>query len=168
MLNSSRAALYAFLAWRFTLTWSVVTISNQLLRLLQGRLVHCVGTEHLSHKSPSCKFKNLICIEYCGHIWSGASAVHLEIPDKIQKRVCNIIDLDRAFRQSIVSLFTWADYIISFNLSSVPSSVFIMATQIFTPGLLVSLVSSIRSNWQLIFKIIINLLLNGIRSVFFF
>lgn len=40
-------------------------------------------------------FTICLCIEYCCHIWSCASATYLEILDKIQ-RVCNVIGPDTA------------------------------------------------------------------------
>ena len=33
----------------------------------------------------------LPCIEYCCHVWAGASSCYLELLDKLQKRICRIV-----------------------------------------------------------------------------
>ena len=32
-------------------------------------------------------------MEYCCHVWDGAPGCYLELLDKLQKRVCRIVDL---------------------------------------------------------------------------
>ena len=31
------------------------------------------------------------CMEYCGHVWAGALRCHLELLDKLQKRICRTV-----------------------------------------------------------------------------
>ena len=31
------------------------------------------------------------CLEYCCHVWSGAPSCHLELVDKLQKRICRTV-----------------------------------------------------------------------------
>ena len=31
------------------------------------------------------------CMEYCCHVWAGAPSCHLELLDKLQKRICRIV-----------------------------------------------------------------------------
>ena len=32
------------------------------------------------------------CIEYCCHVWVGAPSCFLDLLDKVQKRICRIVD----------------------------------------------------------------------------
>ena len=36
------------------------------------------------------------CIEYCSHVWAGAPSCHLELLEKLQKRICSIVGPSRA------------------------------------------------------------------------
>ena len=31
------------------------------------------------------------CMEYCYHVWTGASSCYLELIDKLQKRICRTV-----------------------------------------------------------------------------
>ena len=31
------------------------------------------------------------CMEYCFHVWAGASRCYLELLDKLRKRICNTV-----------------------------------------------------------------------------
>ena len=32
------------------------------------------------------------CMEYCYHVWTGASSCYLELFDELQKRICGVVD----------------------------------------------------------------------------
>ena len=51
------------------------------------------------------------CMEYCCHVWAGAPSCHLELLDKLQKRICRTVGLTLvasleplAHRQNVASL----------------------------------------------------------------
>ena len=37
------------------------------------------------------KFTIRSCMEYCYHVWTGASSCYLELFDKLQKRICRVV-----------------------------------------------------------------------------
>ena len=39
------------------------------------------------------KFSICSCMEYCCHVWAGASNCYLKLLDKLQKRICRIVGL---------------------------------------------------------------------------
>ena len=53
----------------------------------QGALIHSV--KFLSHEVALYLYKSTIrpCMEYCFHVWAGASSCYLELFDKLQKRI---------------------------------------------------------------------------------
>ena len=36
------------------------------------------------------------CMKYCCHVWAGAPSCYLDLLDKLQKRICRIVDLSNA------------------------------------------------------------------------
>ena len=56
-------------------------------KTLQGALIHSV--KFLSQEVALCLYKSTIrpCMEYCFHVWAGASSCYLELFDKLQKRI---------------------------------------------------------------------------------
>ena len=57
------------------------------------------------------------CMEYCCHVWAGAPSCHLELLDKLQKRICRIIGLSLAasleplaHRRNLASLSLFCRY----------------------------------------------------------
>lgn len=73
----------------FQLTWSVTIILNHLLNRLLGNSVHYAVLNNLPRQNLFYTFR---CphIENCWHAWFDASDAHLEIPDKIQRRICSV------------------------------------------------------------------------------
>lgn len=53
------------------------------------RLVQCVVPINFSRQSPPGTY---LCVEYGFQIWSVVLTIYLEILDKIQRSVCNVID----------------------------------------------------------------------------
>ena len=47
----------------------------------------------LSPEVAPCLYKSIIrpCMEYCCHVWAGAPSCHLELLDKLEKRICRIV-----------------------------------------------------------------------------
>ena len=43
-----------------------------------------------------CKFTMRSCMEYCCHVWAGASSCHLELLDKLQNRIWRTVRLSLA------------------------------------------------------------------------
>ena len=57
------------------------------------------------------------CMEYCCHIWSGTPSCYLELLDKLQKRICRIVDPSLgasleplAHRRNVASLSLFCRY----------------------------------------------------------
>lgn len=118
MLISRRVTHCAFFVSRVLLTWSGTIIVNHLRGLLIKSLVYWVVPDNFSNLNPSGTFINHLCIEYCCHIWSGAPAIYLEILDKIQRRICNIINFDLASRlpSQFPTNVTWLSFVFSLNI----------------------------------------------------
>ena len=57
-----------------------------------GALIHSM--KFLSPEVALYLYKSIIrpCMEYCCHIWAGALSCNLELLDKLQKRICRIVD----------------------------------------------------------------------------
>ena len=75
--------------------------------------------QHFSSESILHIYKSTIrpCLEYCCHIWGGAPYVHLELLDRIQRRISNIIGPDLsaklqslAHRRDVASLCLFYKY----------------------------------------------------------
>lgn len=62
---------------------------------MSGKLIPYVefSSDYILHTNKSTIH---LCIEYCSNIWPGVPAVHLDILDKIPRRVCNVIDSYKA------------------------------------------------------------------------
>ena len=59
------------------------------------------------------------CMEYCCHVWAGAPSCHLELLDKLQKRICRAVGLSLAasleplaYRRNVASLSLFYRYYI--------------------------------------------------------
>lgn len=86
MLKSRRSTLYAIL------------VSNQLLLLVRGSLVHSVVLHFFSRQNPSVTVKNISFIRVLNTIAISGQVLLLCITrlfDKIQRRVCNTVDPDQ-------------------------------------------------------------------------
>ena len=51
------------------------------------------SVKFLSHEVALYLYKSTIgpCMEYCCHVWDGASSCYLDLLDKLQKRICRIV-----------------------------------------------------------------------------
>ena len=56
-----------------------------------GALIYSM--KFLSHEVALYLCKSTIhpCMEYCCHVWAGATSCYLELLDKLQKRICMIV-----------------------------------------------------------------------------
>ena len=56
-----------------------------------GALIHSM--KFVSPEVTLCLYKSAICrvMEYCCHIWAGASSCYLELLEKLQKQICRIV-----------------------------------------------------------------------------
>ena len=61
-----------------------------------GALIHSM--KFLSHEVALFLYRSTICpcMEYCCHVRAGAPSCHLELLDKLQKRICRAVGLSLA------------------------------------------------------------------------
>lgn len=101
LLTSRRVTHCTFLGlWCFPLTWSTKIILNLLLGLLLEMSIYCVVLDN---------FYAFIRLPFV-HIWFTAS-VYLEILDKVQRKICNVICPDLA--SWLQSLSKWCVFSIN-------------------------------------------------------
>ena len=82
-----------------------------------GALIHSV--KFLSPEIALYLYKSTIrpCMEYCCRVWAGAPNCHLELLDKLQKRICRTVGLSLAasleplaHRRNVASLLLFYRY----------------------------------------------------------
>ena len=73
----------------------IISITNTASKKI-GALIHSM--KFLSPEVALYLYKSTIqpCMEYCCHIWAGASNCYLEFLDKLQKRICRTVGLSIA------------------------------------------------------------------------
>ena len=100
------------LTFLFKLDWgsyvvSIAKTTSQKIRALVRSM------KFLSPEVALYLYKSTIqsCMGYCCHVWAGAPSCYLELPDKLQKRICRIVGPSLAasleplsYRQNIASL----------------------------------------------------------------
>ena len=76
---------------------------NEYIKSIAKQAAKKVGSlfrarSYLSRETILYLYKSLIrpCMEYCCHVWAGASSDALSLLDRIQKRICNIVGPDLA------------------------------------------------------------------------
>ena len=62
------------------------TASKKIESLIRPMKFFCRGVALYLYKSTIWP-----CIEYCCHVWDGASSCYLELLDKLQKRICRTV-----------------------------------------------------------------------------
>ena len=69
----------------------IISIAAKTASKKIGALIHSM--KFLSHEVVLYLYKSTIsrCMEYCCHFWVGAPSCHLELLDKLQKRICRTV-----------------------------------------------------------------------------
>ena len=74
------------------LDWSsyIISIANTASKKI-GALIRSM--KFLSPKAALYLYKSTVCpcMEYCYHVWAGASSYYLELLDKLQKGICKTV-----------------------------------------------------------------------------
>lgn len=101
MLTTRRAILCTFSVSYFPLTQIGMIILNQWPPLYWMAFIILNGLHYIESvaKSAARKVSSLYCAQqffFCCYIWSGASAIYLDILDRIERRICHIIGPDLA------------------------------------------------------------------------
>ena len=88
------------------------TASKKTESLIRPMKFFCHGVALYLYKSTIWP-----CIEYCCHVWDGASSCYLELLDKLQKRICRTVGPSLAtsleplaHRRNVVSLSLFYRY----------------------------------------------------------
>ena len=80
------------LTFSFKLDWGsyIISIAKTASKKI-GALICSMKFLSLEIALYLYKFTIHSCMEYCCHVWAGASSCYLELLDKLQKQICRIV-----------------------------------------------------------------------------